>query len=195
MRAQDSFIVTRGVLVSTIIGLMVLASAFTAVGFVVANRFQDTDDATLPTILRADSASSGNGLSLASGFVSREIDALFVLDHLTGNLQCWMLNPQTGKIGGIFKTNVNGDLGVQKAGDVDFVMVTTQIRTAGRQREGNLRPGESLVYVGDGNTGKVIGYGFQFVPAQFNERDGTVQHGEMVVVTQGLARGVVERDQ
>ena len=195
MRAQDSLMVTRGVLLTAIVGLMLLASAFTAVGFVVANRFEKADNAELPAILRADAATSGRGLSLATGFVAREIDALFVLDHLTGNLQCWMLNPQTGQIGGIFKTNVNGDLGVTKAGDVDFVMVTTRIRTAGRQREGNLRPGESLVYVGDGNTGKVVGYGFQFVPAQFNERDGTVQQGEMIVVTQGLARGLVERDQ
>ncbi len=195
MRAQDSFTVTRGVLLTAIIGLMLLASAFTAIGFVVAKGVYKAEGPEIPMVLRADSATGGKALSLASGFVARDVDALYVLDHLTGNLQCWLLNPQTGKIGGIFQTNVNGDLGVQKAGDVDFVMVTTRIPTAGRQREGNLRPGECLVYVGDGNTGKVVGYGFQFVPAQFNERDDTVQQGAMVVVTQGLARGLVERDQ
>jgi hypothetical protein len=195
MRARDSLIVTRGALLTAIVGLMLTASAFTAVGFVVANRFKPAAGPELPMILRADSATGCKGLSLATGFVARDVDALYVLDHLTGNLQCWLLNPQTGKIGGIFRTNVNADLGVVKAGDVDFVMVTTRIPTAGRQREGNLRPGECLVYVGDGNSGKVIGYGFQFVPAQFNERDDTVQQGELIVVTQGLARGLVERDQ
>lgn len=195
MRGQDSFIVGRGVLLTAIVGLMLLASAFTAVGFVVANRVNKTDSPNSPLILRADAATGGKGMSLATGFVSRDIDALFVLDHLTGNLQCWMLNPQTGAIGGIFRTNVNADLGIGKASDADFVMVTTRIPTAGRQREGNLRPGEALAYVGDGNTGKVVGYGFKFIPSQFNELNNEIQYGDLFVVTQGLARGMVERDQ
>ena len=81
-----------------------------------------------------------------------------------------------------------------KAGDADFVMVSGRIDISGRGRQGNIRPGSSVVYVGDGNTGKVVGYGFQFDPqAIFRGEDP--QNGELVVVTRGLARGIVERDQ
>lgn len=177
--------------VSAVVGLMALAAGFTAFGFVVANQTSQQD---LPTLLRADSAASGNNISLASGMVSRDIEALFVLDHMTGNLQCWMLNPNTGAIGGLFGTNVNNDLGVTKAGDADFVITTGRIDTSGRGREGNMRPGASLVYVADGNSGKVIGYGFQFDP-QAIARGDDAQKGQLVVVTQGIARGAVERDQ
>ena len=176
-------------------GLMLLASGFTAVGFVVAHQIYANQEDQAPIVLKADSSAGGDSMSFATGVVSRDIEGLFVLDHLTGNLQCWLLNPNTGSIGGIFRTNVNPDFGSQKAGDSDYVMVAGRIDITGRGRANNMRPGASIVYVGDGNTGKVFGYGFQFDPQAIIRGDG-VQQGTLEVVTRGLMRGGdLERDQ
>ncbi len=178
-----------------VIGAMVLASGFTAIGFVTAYQLYNSDSQNqTPLILKAESAAGGEGLSFATGIIARDIDGLFVLDHLTGNLQCWLLNPKTGQIGGIFQTNVNADMGVTKAGDADFVIVTARIDTTGQGREQNLRPGASICYVGDGNSGKVVAYGLLFDrPRLLVGND--VQEGTLEVVARGLARGVAERDQ
>jgi len=180
--------------VAAALGLMFLASGFTAIGFVAAHQLYSHNGAQQPLVLKADSAASGKSLSFATGIVARDVEGLFVLDHLTGTLQCWLLNPQTGTIGGIFTANVSTDLGSVKAADADYVMVAVRIDTTGLGRESTLRPGESIVYVGDGNTGNVVAYGLQVDRTLFLQGKN-VQKGQMEIVARGIARGAVERDQ
>ena len=146
----------------------------------------------LPMLLKAASASGGKGLSLATGQIDNQVEGVFVLDHLTGNLECWVLNPRTGGLAARYRTNVLNDLGTSKIGDADFVLVTGEYVFAGGN-QGNLQPGRSICYVGEGNSGKVVGYGLRYDRTLANQ--GQEQSGELFVVGMGIARNVVERDQ
>jgi expansin (peptidoglycan-binding protein) len=137
---------------------------------------------TLPLRLAADSASGGKTISMATGSITDEVDGLFILDHLTGGLQCWLLNPRTGNVGGIYVADVNAALGLDK-GQPDFVMTTGAFFI---RANGNLRAANTVCYVGDGKSGKVAGFSLAYDKAGIQQ--GTVQQGELNMVCAGPIR-------
>ncbi len=136
----------------------------------------------LPLRLAADSASGGKTISMATGSVTPDVDGLFILDHLTGGLQCWLLNPRTGNVGGIYVADVNRVLGLDK-GDPDFVMSTGAFffRTGGNRKLAN-----TICYVGEGKSGKVAGFSLTY--DKMGIQQGAVQQGELTVVASGPIR-------
>jgi hypothetical protein len=176
------------------IGLGLFAIVFLAamLGVITAQQFKPDP----PLVLKADSASAGEKLSMATGLVDRDrfVEGLFVLDHLSGLLQCWLINSRTGAVAGIYTTNVTQHLELPQGGDADYVMTTGSIQvenSAGRR--GNVLPAGCICYVGDGNTGKVVGYTL-FYDRQLIANNGS-QRGELEVVARGLARdAATERD-
>jgi hypothetical protein len=143
-----------------------------------------------PLRLQADSAASGKSMSLATGNINGDVEALFILDHLTADLQCWLLNPKTGDVGGIYKTNVAGMVTGDK-GDADFVMTTGAFYFDGAK--GGVLPAQSIVYIAEGNSGKVAGFSFNYNRSEIQR--GIVQTGELTLVCEGVARDVMQRDQ
>ncbi len=116
-----------------------------------------------------ETASRGKSLSLATGFVdlNEGVEALYGLDHLTGDLHCWLLHSQTGAVAATFTASPGRDLEV--TADADYVMVTGLMDFVGTA--GNVRPSHSVVFVGDGNTGNVVGYVLMY-------NRGALQRGE-----------------
>ena len=51
---------------------------------------------------------------------------------------------------------------------------------------GGLRIGQSVIYVGDGKSGKVVGYGVRYDPSAI--RRGTPSNGEITVIANMLTR-------
>lgn len=175
-------------------GLMLIASSFTAIGVFVGLKMSKASLSPLP--LYADAAARSESLSFATGFVDNEVEGLYILDHQTGRLQCWVVNRQTGTIGGLYAANVSADMELEKAGDADFVMTTGRIEFSGIARAGNERPALSTCYVGDGNSGKVVGYSFYFDQTILNQINGEVQQGKLIPVCRGYVReGSRVRDQ
>ena len=129
---------------------------------------------------------------MATGFISDGVEGLFVLDHLSGNLQCWIMSTETGNIGGIYRTNVARDLLVEKGGQPDYIMTTGGFIWQ-RGNVGNIYPAKLIVYVGDGSTGNVAGYHLTY--SQTDLKRGVVMTGELQLVCQGAAREVITRDQ
>lgn len=136
---------------------------------------------TIPLRLAADSASGGKSISMATGSITSELDGLFILDHLTGGLQCWILNSEGG-VGGIYVADVGLVLGLDK-GDPDFVMTTGDffVRSGGNRKIAN-----TICYVGEGKSGKVAGFGLTYDKAGVQR--GAVQQGELNVVCSGPIR-------
>lgn len=141
----------------------------------------------LQQVLHADSSSTGKSVSLASGRVMPEYEGLFMLDHKSGNLFCVLVNPRTGMEVGTFQCNVFVGLNLVNVADVDLVMTTGFVSLGEGGRVGNARPTTCICYVADGNSGRVVGYGFQFNP-QAIERN-VAQGGQMQVLWQGSLRG------
>ena len=147
-----------------------------------------------PLELKAGSASRTDSMSMATGLIDGNVEALFVLDHLTGNLQCWMLSPRTGAVGAIYQTNVMADLGGGKQGKPELMMVTGNFFWGGGVGGNNL-PGQSICYVGDAVTGNVVGYGVIYNKQAIKR--GNFQGGKLQLVCAGKARaaGSTEREQ
>ncbi|HMO15449.1 MAG TPA: hypothetical protein PKD64_19405 [Pirellulaceae bacterium] len=116
-----------------------------------------------PSELKADSSTSGKMMSCATGWINENVEGLFVLDHLTGTLFCWVIDPKSGALGASFQTNVTADLSPDgRVADVDYVMVTGSINFSGTQFTGVNRPARTIVYVGEGNSGRVGAYAVRF---------------------------------
>ena len=145
-----------------------------------------------PIRLAADSAARGKGVSMATGLINEEFEGLFILDHLSGELQCWLLNPRSGQVGGIYRADVAEALGTDATdkGEPDYVMTTGRF-FINANRTGNMVPADSVLYVADGNTGKVIGYNVRFNKAGLQR--GAVQEGTLTVVCTGSVRNVLTR--
>lgn len=135
---------------------------------------------------KADSASSSKSLSMATGHVDSGVDGIFVLDHATGNLFCWVVNPKGGGIVAQYMANVQAAMGpVEQGKATEYVMVTGNMDSSGGNA-GNGKPAGCVCYVGDATSGKVIGYSFLWNRSR--AASGGAQVGEMIVVLEGLAR-------
>jgi len=140
-----------------------------------------------------DTASRGNKVSMATGLINDGIEGIFALDHQTGNLFCWVLDPRNLAMTAEYATNIPLQLGLGQGGDFDFVMTTGQIQFQGG-RAGNVRPVGCIVYVAEGNSGKVGGFTFNW--AQPLAVRGAPQQGPMNLVFAGTVRSpLATRDQ
>ena len=164
------------------IGLIVGAG----VGALVASKLS-TPRLELPaTLLNATATDSSDTMSLATGPVAEGIEGLFILDFITGELTCSVLNPRTGALGGAFSANVVADLGVEQGKQPKYIMVTGQAQF--RVQGGNIRPAESVVYVADSNTGHWVAYWLPWnrQAASYN----FTQASPMGVLGKGSARNI-----
>ena len=124
--------------------------------------------------------------ALATGFVQESVEAVFVLDHLTGELQAFVLGRFSGKFQAGYRTNVIDDLNrllmAQKAAvggaarprpgeaaepppvalitakDASF-MIVTGVADFRQQRAGQLEYASGVLYVFEAETGWLIAYG------------------------------------
>ena len=177
-------IILTGLMSATLLAVGVLLGAWLTEG--------RQSQLAAPLKLNAAAASAGKNISLATGLIDEDIEALFILDHLNGNLQCWILNVRTSTVGGIYRTNVLPALGEGKAGaEFDFAMTTGYTNFTGNR--GQSRPAQCVCYVAEGNSGTAAGFGFTF--NRNNIQRGQAQEGELEVVCQGPIRDLQIRDQ
>lgn len=160
---------------------------------VALGRLSSPTDPTAAEILpklQAVATHSADTIAMATGPVDEEGEGLYVLDFLTGDLHCWVLNPRTGKFGGVFKHNVWTDLGAPKTKNTKYVMVTgaaSFVRGAG-----TTRPAGSILYVADSVTGGVVAYNVAWDRSA--SASGRSQSGGFVRLDMGQARNIVIRD-
>jgi hypothetical protein len=116
--------------------------------------------------LHATATDHSDNFAIATGTVDDELEALFILDFLTGSLKCAVLSTSTGKFTSAFEASVLDDLGVKANQNPKFMMVTG---SAGLRRQGgNLQPGNSVVYVAETTSGRVAAYAVPWTRGQAN---------------------------
>ncbi|MCA9154804.1 MAG: hypothetical protein KDA55_08310 [Planctomycetales bacterium] len=140
--------------------------------------------------LRATSTHGGESFAVATGPISDGVEGVFFLDFLTGELNCSVVNPRNGTIGGAFHRNVAADLGAAKDKTPSYLMVTGMVNW--QTRTGALKPADCVVYVLDGNTGNWMAYSMPWNRSAANV--GGVQASEMGVVGRGTARNLAIRE-
>ncbi|HUE73575.1 MAG TPA: hypothetical protein VMP01_22045 [Pirellulaceae bacterium] len=106
--------------------------------------------------LRAAAAHGNETFAIATGPMDNNVDGIFLLDYLTGDLTCFVLHPRVGKFTIAFKTNVVKDLPQEQGKKPAYALATGRVSVLGTSS--NLRPAASAVYVADCNTGRFAAY-------------------------------------
>ncbi len=162
------------------------------VGVVVTLYFYSVAELGFPQIpLYASATHSADTLAVATGLVDDEVEGLYVLDYLTGELQCAVLNYRVGKFNSLFRTNVLNDLGIDPAKKRPNYLMVTGLSNFLRGSAAS-RPGLSVVYVVDANTGRFAAYGLPWRRELASA--GRPQQGALVLLDAGIARAAVVRE-
>ncbi|WP_145084186.1 hypothetical protein [Anatilimnocola aggregata] len=141
--------------------------------------------------LNASTASTSETLALCTGRVDDQVEGIFTLDFITGDLQCFVMNPRVGKFVGWFKTNVTTQLPVEKGKKPSYVMTTGAWEPVGAST--NARPAGCVVYVADANTGMFAAYTFPWVRGAASS--GVLQSTPMTPLDGNKARNIVLRSE
>lgn len=94
---------------------------------------------------------------IATGPMDNEIEAVFFLDHLTGDLSAAVLSTQSRAFNSFYKYNILNDFGIDPSKNPRYLMVTGIADL--RRGASRLRPALSVVYIAELTTGKVAAYG------------------------------------
>ncbi|MCA9189236.1 MAG: hypothetical protein R3E01_06365 [Pirellulaceae bacterium] len=136
------------------------------------------------------SATATDSFAAATGPVSEDVDGLFLLDYLTGELQCLALSRQTGTFTARFNINVFAHLGIDRSKRPNFLMLTGTV--AFPRGTTPARPAESVVYVVDANTGHYAAYGIPWREEMYDRN--MPQQGQLRFLQGGIARSAAIRD-
>ena len=160
------------------------------IGTLATLRWERADMEFPYTALHASATHGGDNFAMATGPIADGVEGVFFLDFITGDLQCWVINPRTGFLGGRFQHNVLIDLGADRSKKPSYLMVTgvADFRTGG----GAITPAESVVYIADANTGR-----FAASSLPWNRNAAAVNQGQvasMVLIGRGAARNLEIRE-
>lgn len=139
--------------------------------------------------LKAMASHGGDTFAIATGPVDDEVEGLFTVDYLTGDLQCFVPNPRTGGVAGWFKANVANDLTVERGKKPAYLIATGEFNFS--SASGNSRPAASLVYIVDANSGEVACYTFPWNKSA--TAAGATQATPMVLAGKWKARSIAIR--
>ncbi|PQO32216.1 hypothetical protein DTL21_18475 [Bremerella cremea] len=168
-------------------GVGSVMTAFAILGMTVGLNWQ-SPARVIP--VNASTAATSETMCAATGRVDEEMEGLFTLDALTGDLQCAVINSQTAKFAGLFRTNVVNDLGLDATKKPSYLLLTGN--AAFRATTGNSRPADCVAYVVDSTSGRFAAYGLGW-NRNISAR-GAQQSGALVLLDKGTARNVVIRD-
>jgi hypothetical protein len=110
--------------------------------------------------------------AIATGSIDETAEGIFFLDYLTGDLKCAVISPLTGKFLSFFSTSVIRDLDVDAAKNPKFLMVTGNVDF--RRIAGGPQWGQTVCYVAEVNSGKVVAYGVPWAKQRQNATDQIV---------------------
>jgi hypothetical protein len=117
--------------------------------------------------------------AIATGPVDSEVEAVYFLDFLTGDIVALVLGKQPNMWSGFFRYNVSADLGLDPQKNPKLMMVTG---LAGLRRSGGSRaqPSSAACYVADVSSGVVAAYVVPWSPPMYAA--GQTQQGQLVRV-------------
>jgi hypothetical protein len=120
-----------------------------------------------PTSLHAVATDRVDTFIMATGALDMEVEAVFCLDCLTGDLTAGVLARRPGMPGAFYRHNVLKDLQVDPTRNPKFLMVTG-VCNMQRAGMGRIQPGTSVVYVAEVVSGLVAAYAVPWDRAAWN---------------------------
>jgi len=133
--------------------------------------------------LHAVATHGQDSFAIATGPVDSDVEGVFFLDFLTGELRGAVLNNQLKKFNSFYQYNVSKDFPTAK--NPHYLMVT------GMQRPVGENVGSSVIYIGELASGQVNAYGIPYSTAA--AQTGATQKFTFVLLDRIKFRTVVVR--
>ena len=115
------------------------------------------------TSLHATATDRMDTFAIATGEVDEDVEAIYFLDFLTGDLRALIMGKQAGGFCGSYSFNVCEHLGIDPGRNPRYLMVTgvASIRRGGSR----LQLSRAVVYVAEVTSGKVGAYAIPWNPS------------------------------
>lgn len=94
----------------------------------------------------------GDTFAIATGPLDEEVEAIYFLDFLTGDLRAAALNPRMGRFNAFFQFNILQPMQIDVSKNPKFSMITGG---ADLRRGTGIPLGRSVVYIAESTTGMV----------------------------------------
>ena len=120
-----------------------------------------------PLGVHAATSAGNKAFSVATGSIDENIEGLFILDGLTGDLTCHIISTFNGNFFARMHHNVLGDLGIEDDKNTQLLMVTGLWNY--RSQTGQIRPSNSIIYIVDASTGNFVAYAVPWSKAISNK--------------------------
>jgi hypothetical protein len=108
------------------------------------------------TSLHATATDRVDSFAIATGPVDDEVEAIYFLDFLSGDLRAMVLGKQVGGFCGLFSINAGQHLGVDPGKNPRYLMATGLVNL--RHGGSRMQPSRAVVYVAEVTSGKVGAY-------------------------------------
>jgi hypothetical protein len=138
----------------------------------------------------ASATHGADNFAIATGLVDDNIEALYFLDYLTGDLRAAVISRRNGIFTGFFQHNVMGDFaGITES--PRFLMVTGLADLP--RGAGPSQLGQSLIYIAEATSGQVFAYALPY--SSTLNAAGRPQVGGFLKVGGGSFRDAFVRDE
>jgi hypothetical protein len=136
--------------------------------------------------LHAVATDRNEGFAMATGYCDEQVEAVYFLDFLTGDLSAAVVSKQTGRFNAFYTYNVVGDLSANPGKAPRYLLTTgsADLRRSGGKAASLSR---SLVYVAELNSGKVAAYAIPWSSSAWNA--GQSLRGQFTLLDVGRFRG------
>lgn len=143
--------------------------------------------------LHAVATHGQDGFALATGLIDNNVEGLYFLDHLTGDLNGAALNMNNGQFTTFFKSNVIKDMQLDVSKNPKFLMVTGLANV--RRGPTQFQPGQAVIYVMELNSGAVAAYAVPWNSGRASLPSPAVQAAPFVLLDVKKFRDVAVRPQ
>jgi hypothetical protein len=108
------------------------------------------------TPLHASATDRTESIIIATGQVDVDVEAIYILDTVSGELQSLVMSKNAGQFCGFFSINVAENLGIAADRNPKYAMVTGNVNL--RSSGSIMQPSQAVVYVAEASSGKVGAY-------------------------------------
>jgi hypothetical protein len=115
------------------------------------------------TALHAMATDRVDTYAMATGMVDEDVEAVYFLDFLTGELRALVMGKQVGGISGIYTFNVASHLGIDPGKNPRYMMVTGMVNL--RRGGSRMQASRAVVYVAEITSGKMGAYAIPWNPS------------------------------
>jgi hypothetical protein len=131
-----------------------------------------------------------DNFAIATGLIDNQIEALYFLDFLTGDLRATIVNRRSASFSSFFEYNILNDF--QGIGDPPRFLMVTGAGDLPQGRAGT-QIGKSLIYIAEATTGQVAAYVLPYNSTL--HASGAPQSGTFIKVASGSFRSAFVRDE